>query len=55
MSARLLLLLAVLTAVVLPACADGPEPTPSSTVNRAGGPPVDEGAPETGGVLFNGN
>jgi hypothetical protein len=32
-----------------------PEPTPGPASMTGGGPPVDQGAPVTGGQLFNGN
>ena len=56
MNIRLLFLLGALISCLALGCSGtGPEPTPTPPMNRAGGPPVDEGAPNTGGALFNGN
>ncbi len=56
MPARILAPLAAVATLVLSACSSmQPEPTPNPPMNRAGGPPVDESTPNTGGALFNGN
>jgi hypothetical protein len=55
MNIRLFLLGALISCVTLGCSSMEPEPTPNPPMNRAGGPPVDEGAPITGGALFNGN
>ena len=56
MNIRLLLLSASLASLVLGCSSTDPEPAPAAApLTHRDGPPVDEGAPVTGGTLFNGN